>query len=361
MSIDSVGAVRGGVAVRLWRRAPLWRLAVLSAVFLSLLFLLFPESQTGRRVSEPLASYAPPAATPIPTAPATPLPAQPQAPGARLPSAPASPSLAVSAPLAHAPGPPSTGALTMTAPTVSTTASAPPGDTAAMGQTYTGSIRTDGYTVPLPPGSWTVIVDQTSKVSIRDGAGSGRQLYLAKILNHELTGVVRILALRRTAGTLVDMNEASLPPAKCEPVKPDDPGHWKCAAVIYHYLGHWAAFDDRAARLTSGERAAGGELTAKGITIPQDFLSVLMFRSEAWGALETEYMFSPSAEGIRSNPTSSSQDSDWAGDKASATPRRAAYTKKIGAWGTAVYPSFKAAFAASAPTGGQPNSPAGPR
>lgn len=93
------------------------------------------------------------------------------------------------------------------------------------------------------------------------------------------------------------------------------------------------------------DRAAGGDLTAKGVSFPQDLLSVRFTRSTKTGFLEAAYMFSPDAAGITSHIAPSVMDSDWTAANIQHYPDKLAFQAKMKTWGEMFWPRFKAAFA----------------
>jgi hypothetical protein len=271
-------------------------------------------------------------------------------PGASQPAADVAPS----APPVTGPAPSSTDALSTAASTAPPAGGALPGDAAALGRTFTGSILTNGYNVPLPAGSWTVITNITHNFSFKGGAGLERRLFFAKIVDHRLLGLAHVVTYRRTAGSLATLHEVTLPPEMCEPGKADDPGHWKCAKVSVADFDGWSRPNDASASLSSEDRMAAQALAARGLSFPQILISAQIFRSESWGALSVEYVFNPEEAGIVTRSAPTSEESDWTPANIKNSPERSAYFEKIRAWAKAIYPMVKDDFAQSEPGGSQP-------
>lgn len=210
----------------------------------------------------------------------------------------------------------------------------------------TGVARANGFNVKLPPGDWVLLANQT----IRLPQSSGLVYFLGKLDGKRLTGAVRLFAIRSN-----DASSAELTPLKgCQPddagmlhveADPAFPGGsrgcWSMSNFFTPGMLQWA---DRAVNMPSIDRAAAGEMSAKGISYPQDFVAVKMGRSEPWGLLEVYYMFSPDAEGIRSTPALSYRDSDWHASNHHRMPEQQAYVDKIQHWGAQHWAEFKRDF-----------------
>jgi hypothetical protein len=114
---------------------------------------------------------------------------------------------------------------------------------------------------------------------------------------------------------------------------------------------NWSRWADRAVRISAIDRAAAGDMSAKGVTYPQDFVVSTFTRTEKWGLLEVMYLFSPDAEGISSRVALSVTDTDWTPANVSRYPEKVAYIDKQKAWGMAFWPKFKTAFDEAASPG----------
>ncbi len=83
---------------------------------------------------------------------------------------------------------------------------------------------------------------------------------------------------------------------------------------------------------------------ARGITFPQDLVQVAFLRSETWGSLRVQFMFSPEAEGIKGTAVENINDADWAPTNISKHPEKVRYASKLKAWGERYVPMFNQAF-----------------
>ena len=124
-----------------------------------------------------------------------------------------------------------------------------------------------------------------------------------------------------------------------------------CWTIRTIYATGWSRWGDRAVKLSAIDRAAAGDMSATGITYPQDFISVQFTRTEAWGLLEVMYLFSPEVEHITSHTVLSINESDWTPANLSRYPEKVAYIDKMKAWGKAFWPQFKQAFDGGAQPG----------
>ncbi|WP_157971452.1 hypothetical protein [Dyella sp. C9] len=316
---------------RLWKRAPAWRLTGLAAALLTALCLLFPPDRA--------VGHHGAAAAVSPAARYTPQPAA--APSAMQATAPAA--TAVTAP---ATAPPVQTAILSLATPDSHGASADELDNAVAGRRISGSLRVDGFDVPLPPGDWLQLANARFKQSTADG----EMLMLGRVKNRRLVGYVRITAGRSTSApgagfratpgcdhknenTNVLVNEAS------EPF-----GHQACWLLDHSFLAPLQAWADRSNKLPPLERAAAGDLAAKGVSYPQEMISLRFTRAETWGLLEVRYVFSPEEDHITSSNVASYTDSDWQPGTIGRYPEKVAYVAKLKQWGDDFWPRFKLAF-----------------
>jgi hypothetical protein len=339
-----------GGAGALWRRAPLWRLSVLSAALLTLSFLLFPPPRASDNAAltgtaGALATYAPP---PPPTAVPSPI----TKPDSVSASPAARSAYTATIPSGAVVQPPRSADLSLATSGAPGTLSNTGLDAGLTGRLFSGSIKTTGYDIPLPPGNWALLSNQKTTLSLSNGAnvGKGMILYVGKIEQKKLTGMIHIFAVRTVEGTLVKSHDDHIPKTDCEHHNIDADSHWSCYTINYSFLGNWPRWADRAADLKPFERAPAGDLAAKGVAVPSDFIAAEYWRSEAWGQLVVEYMFSPEADGIMSTQVPTWQDSDWLPEKIRISPERSAYVNKIRAWGRAFWPRFKQAFSAASPS-----------
>ena len=343
---------------RLWQRAPLWRLIGMSAAALTLLFVLFSRyphhrsASTGSASNASYISQAPASAptdtnarhvgtTSITSTPSHAVSAN--TPSPVLPAKGAAPpgvsKLAASIPRVH------TASLSLAAPdSQSTTASGL--DSGVAGRSYSGSLRVDGFDVPLPTGNWLMLANSSVKLPTT----VGEIIYLGEIKKKRLVGAVRITAVRslakpgagfRAAPGCIDHQE-DYNYVMSEEVVPN--GHQACWVIGITNTNSFQQWADRAAKLDSLNRAAAGDMAAKGISYPQDLVDVRFTRAETWGVLEAKYSFNPETAGIKSNEAVLARDSDWFVQNISRSPDKQAYVDKLKQWATPFWPRFKSAF-----------------
>jgi hypothetical protein len=342
-------------ASTIWRRAPAWRMLVLTASLATLLFILFgrPSRAAHRESLAALekATYASMAAASPPPASAiaATVPAVPPAAIAKVAAAPAS----VAAPALPPPAlAPRTATLAMVTANPDTKDDPSGLDPALRGRAYTGVARINGYDVPLPEGDWITLANSTVNLP----TAGGETFFLGQVRNKRLVGALRIFAIRSKSLPGDGFNEAK----SCSEINPyriasviDEPlvphGHQACWTIRNVYSEGFSRWGDRAAHMSSLDRAAGGDMAAKGVTYPQDMISLTFTRTETWGLLEVGYLFSPEAAGIHSTTVLSVSDSDWTAQNLAHEGDKAAYIDKLKAWGDAQWPRFKAAFAKGMP------------
>jgi len=203
----------------------------------------------------------------------------------------------------------------------------------------------NGFEVPLPPGDWAVLAHWTVHVTKRP-ENSGTQYFLGRIEHARLAGAMTVIALRspdgsgfETPGTCAAQDNLFTQRDEVTPL-----GHQACWTVHPVFMSGMQRWADKAAKIPEIYRMAGGDLAAKGVTYPQDMIAVHFFRSEAWGLLETAYLFSPELEHIPSNTVPTLRDSDWFRTNLQKYPDKLAYIDKLKGWGETHWPSFQSAF-----------------
>lgn len=320
---------------QLWKRAPLWRLTGLLAALLTLLCLLFPwrppvaAAATATTAQATYASQPKPAIVP---------------PVATTPAAPPAVSTAAT-PAPVNPAPVQTAKLSLATPD-NHGPTADGLDGAMAGRRISGSLRVNGFDVPLPPGDWL----QLAGAHFKQPTAAGELLMLGRVKNRRLVGYIRITAGRsianppagfpttpgcdhQGANTNVLVNEGG------EPF-----GHEACWMIDHYFLVPLQAWADRANKLPALERAAAGDLAAKGVSSPEEMISLRLTRAETWGLLEVRYIFSPEEDHIRSNNVATYADSDWQPGTIERYPEKVAYIAKLKRWGDDFWPRFKSAF-----------------
>lgn len=325
---------------QLWRRAPLWRLAGLVAALLSLWCLLFPAQPPMTAPATPAAAQASYTPQPKPTATqaapvVAPAPQPVQTAAMPMPASAAplqTAKLSLATPDNHAPG-------------------ADGLDSALSGRRISGTLRVDGFDVPLPPGDWL----ELASMHFKQSTDAGEMLMLGQVKNRRLIGYVRITAARSTsepaagfrAAPGCDRQSEHANVLISEALEPF--GHQACWLMDHSFLAPLQAWADRANKLPPLERAAAGDLAAKGVSYPQEMISLRFTRAETWGLLEARYVFSPEGDSIAAHPIASYADSDWEPRVVNRYPEKVAYLDKLKRWGDGFWPRFKTAFDAGRP------------
>jgi len=339
-----------GALESLWARASLWRFSLMSAALLTLLFVLFPpEGRQNKETHAPplpgnTATYTPQPAIGETSPPlsgfisSNPVPAARQNPSSiPTPAAPPSRTIATE---------PRTADLSLTTPSKTAAGRDASGaDVSLMGRNYTGSIQVNGFNLPLPSGNWTMLAN--SKIAIPNSSGTG--YFLGRIEHNRLVGAIIVYALRSNLKPGEGVKEFSWCNESVaifianEGATPFD--HQACWAMHNIFTPPWQQWADRTVKLDNLSRSAAGDMAAKGVSYPQDFVAVHFFRAEKWGLLDASYLFSPESNGIATHTASNFRDSDWFGLNIQRYPEKAAYATKLKNWGSSFWPRFKTAFA----------------
>ncbi len=329
----------------LWRRAPLWQFCMMSAALGTLLCVTIPLSHPPS-ISPPPAkllddgNYTGTGAGHLASAPPRPsAPPDLAAPGTVKPLPPTAPP-----PTQHTV---QTASLSMVkAGQDDAKPNASGLSDELMGRRFKHALRVAGFDVELPAGEWIMLANQ----GLKTPQAAGSSYFLARVEHQRLAGVVRVFALRsndKAAGELIPIKGCKADDANFLLVSTDDAlpdgnhGCWNMSNFFTPPLQQWA---DRSNKILPLDRAAAGDMSAKGITYPQDFVAVKFGRSEAWGLLEVSYLFSPEVDGIQSTNALSYRDSDWHASNKRKTPAQIAYLDKIKLWGATHWPTFKQHF-----------------
>lgn len=353
-----------GAFKSLWRRAPLWRFCLLSAAMLTLLFSLFPPAPRQdeivplRSLSANQATYSPSQRVARDTPPTTgQAQASPQtvtepirATPPNLKATNTSPSTSGSSPPRQAVAPPINAG-----PKAAELSLAPPGNVGAkqdgpgagdglQNRIQSGSILVSGFKLPLPPGDWAMLAN--SSLAIPNS--SGMSYFLGRIEGKRLTGAVIVYALKSTLkpGAGFEMSKRCNDPNAIfvanEGAAAFD--HQACWVIHTYFTPPWQQWSDRDVKIPNLTRSAAGDMSAKGVSYPQDFLAVQFFRAEKWGVIDASYLFSPESEGIKSNAAPTFRDADWFPSNIRRFPEKVAYAGKLKDWGASFWPRFKDAF-----------------
>lgn len=309
----------------LWARAPWWRTCLMAATLLSTAVVLFPPSMgtTNRNASRALPEQ---------------VAYQPQ----RNPTSPHS---------QQGRATPSTANISLATPGAASPQDPSGLDRALIGRTYTGTVKVDGYEVPLPAGQWAMLANS----SVRTLKASGMAYFFGRIEKKRLVGVVQIIGLKSNERPGDGFKQANgcvagnpdLNYVFIESITPFE--HQGCWSMTNIYTPPYLQWADPAIKISFLDRAAAGDMAAKGVTYPQDFMVLRFFRAEKWGLLEASYWFSPELEGIASSSVLSFREADWQVRNISRFPEKLAYAGKLKKWGAAFWPTFQQAFATGGP------------
>lgn len=313
----------------LWRRAPLWRFFLMSSLLLTLLFILFPPQ---RQQDTPHPEILPTQAT-----------YKPQ-PVLNNDAPPAGPSAAAASSVQ-----PKTAAFSLALPDAGGLKQNETGLNEAMtGRAYSGSLQVSGYAVPLPEGNWVMLANS----SIHYQENSGMSYFLGRIENKRLTGAITVYALKSQSPAVVSPDWPIVKSSGCDrldslymPVKePAEDGLTSCWFVFNYFTPPLLQWADKAVKIDNLSKAAGGDLAAKGVSFPQDFVGVKFVRAAKWGVLSATYLFTTDIKGIHSNEAPSFSDSDWYSNNIHRFPEKVAFVEKMKQWGFSFLPHIKEAF-----------------
>ena len=359
----------GDQAQSLWKRAPLWRACVATSLLLSVAVVCFPPHwrSTDTKPLPPMpeaATYVPPqnaaVANTAPAVaattsgkPALAVTAQASAPAVpkQLRKAAQVPSVNTVASTGATLNTPTNAQIALAVPNAAATKDPSGLDSAMLGRTYSRSIAVEGFNVPLPPGQWAMLAN--SGIHLR--GATGMAYFLGRIEHKKLVGAIRLFALRSIeqpgdgfpAANGCTSGNADLDYLALDSVTAYD--HQACWLINNFFTPPLQQWADRAVKIASLDRAAAGDLAAKGVSYPQDFLGVRFTRAEKWGLLEAMYLFDPELDGISSDTVLSARESDWHGPNVGRFPDKAAYVAKMRSWGENFWPTFQQAFDTGTP------------
>ena len=340
-------ALRRKTFKTLWRRSPSWRLSTMSAMLFTLLFILFPpitqiNESTQNLVTE--ATY---------THQSLPVIAKLQPPSNQAIVQTSPPPVQLKATTQPAQKNPVPQTANISLAVAGNTQVKPNGtglDTALTGQLYSGSIRLSGYQIPLPRGEWAMLAATRGK---EGDTITITNYFLAQIKNKRLAASLIVHALENPNGseipTSVMKSDACANYGSSElygyngqnELSPPQQGCW---LIQNHLTIGWLRWADRGFKMSNLERAAAGDMAAKGVTYGQDLIEVEYTMLDKSAVLNVIYSFSPEADGISSNNAATFLDADWAPNNIKRYPEKLAYIEKLKQWGTTTWPSIKAAF-----------------
>lgn len=313
---------RKGAFRTLWHRSPLWRFTLMCAILCSLVIV---ASLLTRKIAPKLSSLDEATYQPIKDI-----------------STPQTPPPATQKPIANT--------QTTTAPTLELQTNTPVTtnisgvNPALMGRTISDSILVGGYKLPLPPGQWVIL----SGINLNPPNFSGAAYFLGKIESKKLVAAIRAFALHSKEAPGVGFPEqrfckrSDLLYLTVDALEAN--GQQSCWGIYNHFTSGMLKWGDKTANIDNLDRAAAGDLSAKGVDYPQDFVGVEFVRAEKWGILQTSYLFSPESDGIKSNNAPTYQESDWYPKNIGHYPEKQTYVKKLVAWGADFWSKYQAAF-----------------
>ena len=336
------------VCKSLWKRAPWWRFSIMSSLLFTLIFVLFPPAlntmdQAKEQSLPEQATYSP-------------VPKEQENLPSLHPSAVVdeqSPAIssdsrkALNQTQAQKHAKPRAAEISLASSNDNNSSQNSSGvDIALLGRTYSGSIPINGFRLPIPPGNWAMLANS----SIKTQTATGMAYYFGRIEHKRVVGIIKAFAVRSNekpgAGFAVSACKKDNPNDHYQFIDAHIPNdHEACWFIDSYYTTPWQSWADRAINLISLDRAAAGDMAAKGVTYPQDFVGVRFERAEKWGLLEVTFMFSPDSEGIASNAALSYKEADWYVVNIVRYPEKKAYVAKLKNWGTSFWPKFQTAFA----------------
>lgn len=312
----------------LWQRAPLWRFSTMLAALLTLLFALFPPMPPA---TPPHGAHAIQADTAsfTPASPAT--VADDSAP--KNDATPKNVNLSLARPDADADPKSTTGV-----------------DGAALGRSYTGTLHAGGFDVPLPPGNWAMLANS----SVDTSTVTGTVYFLGRIERRRLAEALKVFAIasKNSPGTGFDVKHCA--PGNNDALFVHEEGvvpfrRQACWSIHSVYTPPWQQWADRAVHITPLDRAAAGDMAAKGVTYPQDLVAVTFTRAEQDRMLEVVHLMNPDAAKIASGVVPSAVDSEWNKRNIGRFPDKQAYIDGLKAPSMDYWHRIADAFANAAP------------
>ena len=214
---------------------------------------------------------------------------------------------------------------------------------AVLGRTFQGTLLVSGFQVPLPPGEWAVLANGTATGNVHP-ENKGNIYFLGHIVRKRLVGVIWVQAMR-SPGFGFEQNQNCTNPGNLFVLdKSDGPEHQTCTWIRSFFSADMQQWADKSAHLDQMVRAAGRDLEAKGVTYPQELVTVGFQRAEKWGEITAGYMFSPEKDGVSSNVAPSFRDSEWYKGNVQRYPEKLAYVTRLQQWSMSFSPRFQAAF-----------------
>jgi len=315
-------------AKSLWKRAPLWRFSLMSGLLLALLFILFPPA-----TFEPKNPPAPSPAAPASYVSAS--PASPATPAAQNTPPPASP-------------PAQTADLSLATPDSAENDAIRNEtglDPAMLGTLYDDSLKMNGFDIPLPGKHWIMF----AHIRMDGPKVSGMSYFLGRVVHKRFVEGVIVQAHRpkpgQEASPFLSSNVAKFvglyKSTECTALDTN-----ACWLIYGLFTDKWKQWGNRNVKMDILQRAAAGDMAAKGISYPQNLLVVQFMQASKKGYLETLYVFNPETDHIKTPEAASNMDTDWALNNISRYPEKLAYLDKLKKWGMSFWPQIRKLYAA---------------
>jgi hypothetical protein len=219
-----------------------------------------------------------------------------------------------------------------------------PSGAAPRTRTFQSALLVNGFKVPLPPGEWAVLANGTVTGSAHP-ENKGAIYFLGQIVAKRLVAAMWVQAMRSPGLGFVQNQNCTNPANLYELDQPAGTDHQGCMWIRAYFSADMQQWADKSAHIDQLARAAGGDLAAKGVSYPQELITVGFDQAERWGELSAGFMFSPEKDGISSNVVPTLRDSDWYKSNLQRYPEKVAYVNKLQQWATSFSPKFQAAFA----------------
>jgi hypothetical protein len=224
-------------------------------------------------------------------------------------------------------------------------------DESVTGRLCSDKLNVNGYGLFLPPGNWASL----ARLTIKTSTANGLAYFLGKIEFKRLTGAIQIVAMHSTSSPSTGFrrfNGGDADNPNCFHTHNEgcsDHGSQALWLLSNFYTPPWLRWGNRALKFPDLDRAAARDMAEKGITYPQDLISVRFARAETWGLLDTNYLFSPERNDITSNTVLSHAESDWHPTRVAHYPEKLEYYECLKEWAETTWPRFKRGFLEGAP------------
>jgi hypothetical protein len=216
---------------------------------------------------------------------------------------------------------------------------------ALLGRTFQSSLVVAGFNVPLPPGDWALLV-QGTLTGTEHPENKGNVYFLGQIVHKRLVAAMWVQGMRSPGLGFVQNQNCTNPNNLYVLDESAGTSGQGCTWIRAFFSADMQQWADKSAHIDQMARAAGANLATKGVSYPQELLTVGFHEAEKWGQLTAGYLFSPEKEGISSSKVPALHDSDWYKANLQRYPEKIAYVQKLQRWAENFAPKFHAAFAA---------------